>query len=143
MAKLSVTVPVRRCEFCDFDYLDKEGERIKHNAICRHLGVITPDEIRSIRRGFNLTRAEFCKITGLGEASINRWENGISMQTHAYDRYLRLLSHADIMSRLKEIVKAQAQCPASGAPVPNRFRALKVNDALKKKQQGFQLRAVA
>ena len=33
-----------------FEYLDDEAERLKHGAICRHLGVLSPDEIRHIRK---------------------------------------------------------------------------------------------
>ena len=41
---LTVRLPVRRCDQCDFDYLDEEGERLKHEAVCRHLGVLPPAE---------------------------------------------------------------------------------------------------
>ena len=36
--KLHVVVPVRRCTACEFQFLDHEAERIKHDAVCRHLG---------------------------------------------------------------------------------------------------------
>ena len=85
-------VPVRRCEDCDFEYLDDEAEQLKHEAVCRHLGVLSPDEIRHIRKGFGMTQAVFAQVTGIGVASLIRWENGLTIQTHAYDRYLRLLA---------------------------------------------------
>ena len=90
--ELTADVPVRRCDACDFDYLDDEAERLKHAAICRHLGVLSPEEIRRIRTRLDMTRTEFARITGIGEASLNRWENGLNIQTHAYDRCLRLLA---------------------------------------------------
>ena len=43
-------------------------------------------------------------MTGLGEASLNRWENGLAVQTHANDRYLRLLARPGIMQQLQELV---------------------------------------
>ena len=92
MVELTVDVPVRQCEACDFEYLDDEAERLRHGAICRHLGVLSPDEIRHIRKGLGMTRAKFAQVTGFGEASLNRWENGLTIQTHANDRYLRLLA---------------------------------------------------
>ena len=92
MVELSVHVPVYRCDACGIEYLDEESEHIKHDAICQHLGVLPPTEIRRIRDQFGMTRAEFSRLTGIGETSFNRWENGLSIQTHAYDRYLRLLS---------------------------------------------------
>ena len=39
---LPVDLPVRRCGSCSFEFLDHEGERLRHEAVCRHLGVLTP-----------------------------------------------------------------------------------------------------
>ena len=100
---LKKRVPVRRCGTCEFEYLDEEAERLKHVAICDHLGVLPPDEIRGIRDHYGMTRAEFAHVTGLGEASLNRWENGLLIQTHANDRYIRLLASPEIMSRLQDL----------------------------------------
>lgn len=38
--ELTVRVPVRRCDACDFEYLDESAERLKHDAVCNHLGVL-------------------------------------------------------------------------------------------------------
>ena len=91
-AELAARLPVRRCASCDFDYLDEEGERLKHEAVCRHLGVLTPQEIRGTRERLGLSRSALSKLTDVGEASLSRWEGGIKIQTPAYDRYLRMLS---------------------------------------------------
>ena len=90
-AELAARLPVRRCERCDFDYLDEEGERLKHEAVCRHLGVLTPQEIRGIREHLGLSRSALAKLAGVGEASLRRWEGGIGIQTPAHDRHLRLM----------------------------------------------------
>ena len=42
-------LPVRGCEPCDFMWLDDEGERIKHKAVCDHLGY-DPDEALAERK---------------------------------------------------------------------------------------------
>ena len=108
-AKLNVDVPVRHCYACEIEYLDEEGERIKHEAICRHLGVLSPNEIRRIRKKYSHTRMSFAEVTGLAEASLNRWENGLSIQTHANDRYLRLLDDPDNLRRLEAIADSNAR----------------------------------
>ena len=136
---LTADVPVRRCETCDFDYLDEEAARLKHKAICRYLGVLSPDEIRRIRKGFRMTRSEFAKVTGIGEASLNRWENGLNIQTHANDRYLRLLS---ARSENMRDIKMFASSPSSSSP-KMRFRTLKITDGLLKEQETFQLSKAA
>ena len=143
MVKLIVDVPVRRCEGCDFEYLDDEAERLKHGAVCRHLGVLSPDEIRHLRKGFGMTRAKFAQVTGIGEASLNRWENGLTIQTHAYDRYLRLLAAHPSNIRHVEIIAHHATSSQSEVSSSNRFRVLKMTPNLLKERESFHLYKVA
>lgn len=91
-SRIPVSVPVRTCPACNFQYFDHHGERLRHEAICRHLGVLSPADIRSIRRGHGMTRAAFGHATGLGEATIERLENGLVIQDHKDDRHLRLFA---------------------------------------------------
>ena len=141
--ELQVRLPMRRCGTCEFEYLDDEAERLKHIAISDHLGVLTPDEIRRIREDHGMTRAAFAHVTGLGEASLNRWENGLSIQTHANDRYLRLLARPEIMSRLQEFTAARLPETRVAGVVADRFRVVEVTDVLRKEQAAFRLRRVA
>jgi len=99
VAEIEVYLPVRRCGSCGFGFVDHEGEDIKHEAVCRHLGVLTPKEIQEIRRRFDMTRAEFASATKLSEASLHRWENGLLIQNEAYDMYLRLLREEPTVMR--------------------------------------------
>ena len=141
--ELTVSVPVLRCDPCEFEYLDETAERLKHEAVCQHLGVLSPVEIRRIREDLPMTRARFAEVTGLGEASLNRWENGLTVQTHANDRYLRLLARPGIMRLLQELVAIEISPQPAVAMVGNRFRTLEVTDALRKEQESFRLRKVA
>lgn len=99
VAEIEVYLPVRRCGSCGFGFVDHEGEDLKHEAVCRHLGVLTPKEIREIRRRFDMNRAEFAAATKLSEASLHRWENGLLIQNEAYDMYLRLLREEPMVMR--------------------------------------------
>ena len=136
---LAVRLPVRRCERCDFDYLDEEGERLKHEAVCRHLGVLSPAEVRRIRKRHGLSRKAFAKLTGIGEASLARWENGIKIQTLAYDRYLRFLAQPEGLAKLQRITGA---FPADD-PAPSKFRSIEVSEALLAQSESFRLRLAA
>ena len=146
-ADIAVLLPLRRCAQCDFEYLDHEGERVKHEALCRHLGVLTPSEIRGVRERRGLTRAEFAELTGLGVASLNRWENGTSVQSVANDRYLRLLDLPDGLSRLRAAVHSTHGSTAgralAGQTGVKRFALLVVTDDVKAQQSAFQLRKAA
>ena len=116
-AELTARVPVHSCAACEFEYLDEVGERLKHEAVCRHLGVLPPGEIRRIRKSHDMTRAQFSKVTGLGEASLNRWENGIKIQTHANDRYLRLLANPRVMRQLKHMARREKTAGPDSGPL--------------------------
>lgn len=143
VAELSVNVPVRSCASCELEFLDEPAERLRHEAVCRHLGVLTPAEVRRLRESHGMSRAGFAQVTGLGEASLNRWENGLNIQTHANDRYLRLLKHPGIMRQLQALTEPQAPPRSAIVMVGERFRALQVNSAVLKEQESFRLRIAA
>lgn len=54
--ELEVLVPVRTCSECGFEYLDDSAEEIRHEAVCRHLGVLTPHEIQQLRKAYGFSR---------------------------------------------------------------------------------------
>ncbi len=89
--ELVANVPVRTCSDCGFSFLDSAAEDICHKAVCQHLGVMTPSQIKDLRNLYGLTQAQFSEITKLGEATLSRWERGILIQNQAYDNYLYLL----------------------------------------------------
>jgi putative zinc finger/helix-turn-helix YgiT family protein len=107
-AELTVDLPVRRCGTCGFEFLDRESEKIKLEAICEHLGVLSPSGIRRVRERYGMTQAEFAEVTGLGTATLVRWENGSMNHTRAYDRYMRLLESPEVMRRLRELAQPVA-----------------------------------
>jgi putative zinc finger/helix-turn-helix YgiT family protein len=93
--ELTARIPVRRCTVCGFEFTDDEADIARHEAVCRHLAVLTPAEIQRIRDRHSLSRAEFARLTRIGEASLARWEKGLLIQNAATDSYLRLLSYID------------------------------------------------
>lgn len=54
-------------------------------------GLLSADEIRSIRERFGLTQGALAKLLRLGSTSISRWEAGRNVQTAAMDVLLRLI----------------------------------------------------
>lgn len=68
-----------------------EAARIRHEAICRRLDLMTPERIKSIRERLEMTQKQFSDLTGIGEATLSRWERGRLLQCRAYDNFLRLL----------------------------------------------------
>ena len=123
---LTATVPLRTCEACGLEYIDHEAEVARHRAVCKHLGVLEPERIRLIRHKYGLTRAAFARITGLGEATLARWERGSLIQNIANDRYLRLLEAQEVFEKLVAIQESQDMGPSRDRPV---FRVLQPSDA--------------
>ena len=54
-------------------------------------GLLSADEIRSIRERFGLTQAELARLLRLGGNTISRWEAGRNVQTAAMDMFLRMI----------------------------------------------------
>jgi putative zinc finger/helix-turn-helix YgiT family protein len=117
--QIQAELPFRVCRHCGFEYLDKVGQEAQHDAVCRHLGVMAPSQIRALRAYHNLSRAEFAELTGLGDATIARWERGDLVQNVANDRYLRLLGDENNIARLRGRRK-QGSTTDSGIAVPQK-----------------------
>jgi len=54
-------------------------------------GLLSADEIRSIRERFGLTQAELARLLRLGANTISRWEAGRNVQTASMDMLLRVI----------------------------------------------------
>ena len=142
-ADLTVELPVRRCSACGFEFLDRESERIKLEAICEHLGVLSPSGIRRIRERYGMTQAKFAEVTGLGTATLARWENGSMNHTRAYDRYVRLLGSPEVMRRLRRLAEPSTASDDKATTADRRFRARTVTEEIRRQQTIFVLRRVA
>lgn len=54
-------------------------------------GLLSADEIRSLRERFELTQAELARLLRLGANTLSRWEAGRNVQTASMDMLLRML----------------------------------------------------
>jgi putative zinc finger/helix-turn-helix YgiT family protein len=133
---ISVRIPIRHCRSCGESFADEDATLLRHEAVCRHLGVLPPRDIRDLRQRNNLSRASFAAATGIGEASLARWETGSLIQNRANDSLLYLLSFPENLTRLSERLLPAAAEPSGG----RRFPALVVTPSLTQEQHHFQLR---
>jgi putative zinc finger/helix-turn-helix YgiT family protein len=126
--ELTAEIPVRYCSNCGFEFLDQAAEELRHEAVCRYLRVMTPEEVSLTRKKYNLSRNEFSKITRIGEASLARWEAGSLIQSAAYDQYLYLLGYTENLSRLyKKRAIEQSNVPSEGPPQSQTLTSLQVH----------------
>ena len=133
-------LPVRRCTACDLEFIDHEGERLQHDAVCRHLGVLTPTEVREIRKRYGMTTAAFAETTGLGPATLGRWETGALVQNRANDFYLRLVRIPSVM-RILQHLSARGSESTRKADVSGRaFQELHLNERVLREHSTFRFR---
>lgn len=88
---LTCQISVYKCRRCGARWTDGASEDARQEAVCRHLGRLTPAEVKAVRDLYGLSQADFSRVTGLGEASLSRWETGAQVQNAACDRLLRLI----------------------------------------------------
>ena len=89
---LEATVPVWTCESCEDAYTDGDAEKLRHAAVCKHLGRLSPEEMVRLRTSRDMSQDDWASYTAIGVASIKRWETGALIQNSSTDRFLRLLS---------------------------------------------------
>lgn len=99
---LSVTVPVEVCQECGAHHNTDRGDQIRHDAICQHLGLLPPAEVKRIRIRATMSRERFAEVSGIGSASLARWESGQLIQSKSQDNLLRLLESSTNLQFLQE-----------------------------------------
>ena len=89
-ALLKATITVHSCADCSFEFTGEGSDDIMHEAVCHHLGLLTPREIRGVRG--NMSKTEFSHLTGIDEESIRKLERGFMLPNIVKDNFLYLLS---------------------------------------------------
>lgn len=137
---LSAIVQVHSCQDCQFEFTDEFADQAKHDAICQHLEVMPPKQVALIREQYKLSRAEFARVTRIGEASINRWEKALLIQNAAMDQYLYLLLFPENFERIRQRNEHSSRSlfPESEQQ-PSQFRSLKITPKLRRRAEAFKL----
>jgi putative zinc finger/helix-turn-helix YgiT family protein len=108
---ITILAPIRICDVCGDEILDKELDSITLNRFYdeyRKLeNLLSPSEIKTIRLKYNLSQTSFAKFLGFGEKTITRYENG-AIQDVCHDNLIRLMNSLDSFALLwderKELV---------------------------------------
>ncbi|MGO8758095.1 MAG: hypothetical protein ACLQG3_08225 [Terracidiphilus sp.] len=116
--ELCAEMLVYTCEECDLQFAGAEAEDARQEAICRHLGVLTPAEIVAIRNRTGMTRNQFAECTRIGIASLKRWESGVIVQNAANDGLIYLMKFSENVDRLRarDCSRPLQIPPPSGVP---------------------------
>ena len=129
-ALLKATITVHSCADCSFEFTGEGADEIRHDTVCRHLGFFTPAEVCKIRKDMSMSKVEFAEVSGIGEASLGRWERGRLLQSHAMDNLLYLLS---LPGNLEALKRRHSQIESS--PVFPHIGI--ITEELRKEQESF------
>ncbi len=85
-----------RCSACGEEYLSLDAaEALQREAVRRSKaarGLMSPEEIRTLRHSLSLSQAAFEKLLGVGPKTVVRWEKGTVFQSATADRLMRLIA---------------------------------------------------
>src|SRR5947209_3663186 len=119
-------VPVLTCPACGEVLYGPEAAAVRHQAICRALGLLPPAQIKAIRERLGPDQEDFARLTGIGVATLSRWERGRLLQTRALDRYLRLVDALPQAARfLKDLQKPVPESATFSLPPEKQDEARK------------------
>lgn len=99
--ELEVELPVWTCQVCAGQFLDYRAEQIKTEAICRHLRLLSPAQVRKTRQNCSMSLSEFAEVTGISPKTLAKWEAGDLIQSRSDDHLVRLLRDNSNMAALK------------------------------------------
>ena len=100
--------------------------------------LLAPKQVRKIRLSYKMSRKEFAKNFGFGEATLERWENGRNLQNRAMDNYLRFLENRSLGAFLMN--QASDAVPSQQNVVDFQFPRLSDIEVVIEREQKFCLR---
>jgi putative zinc finger/helix-turn-helix YgiT family protein len=77
---IKVVTPVLSCPECGLEFFDEEltgaALRKAYDEYRKRRNIPVPEEIKTIRRVYDLSQRGFAKMLGWGYVTVNRYENG-------------------------------------------------------------------
>ena len=83
------------CPGCGEYAIEAKGAKIlAHEIVCEYAkmkGLLTPDQVASVRKKTGLNQSDFQKMIGVTGVTVSRWETGKSQQSKLADNFLRII----------------------------------------------------
>jgi len=83
-----IEIPI--CQNCGDKRFTLEVDDQINAALCAHLGLLTPEQIRAEIDRLGLSQKHVAERLGIAEATLSRWVNKQVIQSRAMDNYLRV-----------------------------------------------------
>ncbi len=97
---MQIDLPVQVCEACGaMEQADVDPAELAFAQYRRRNGLLTPEEIKSVRERYKLSQKSLAALLGMSEATINRYEGG-GLQDEAHDQAIRSCASTEGMRDL-------------------------------------------
>ena len=87
-----------QCDSCDNYMVDPDAANElaskQLDQVFKAKGLLSPTEIKSIRKSLGFTQTEFEKALGVTSPTCSRWEHGVMLQSKQADMLMRLMACA-------------------------------------------------
>ena len=87
---LVTDMPEWHCAACDLSVTDEEGDEPLQAALRKHIGLLTPQQIKAGIKELGITQEKFAERIRCAPESISRWLNGAVLQSRVYDCLMRI-----------------------------------------------------
>lgn len=86
-------MPEWHCAVCDIAVTDGESDPFLQAALRKHVGLLTPEQIRAGLKALKISQDTFAERIGCAAESVSRWLNSAVLQSRTYDRFMRIYFH--------------------------------------------------
>lgn len=83
-------VPEWHCRDCDVSVVDEESDFVLQDALRKHIGLLSPNQIRAGLKKLKISQDKFAEQLGCAAETVSRWLNGAVLQSRTYDRFMRV-----------------------------------------------------
>lgn len=110
---LKVKVPAWRDPKDGGVYLDTEATAILDKVKARHMGLLTPEQIKTLRQRLGLTQQQISELLQIGEKTWTRWETGRERPSRVINVILFALNDGKIdLAYLRSVARRRADMAA-------------------------------
>lgn len=113
------------------EFLTQSSRKLIEEIRARHMGLMTGEDIKAMRKRLNLTQSGLTKLLQCGEKMVSHWENGHGFPTGISNTLLRLLDEGFLAPASLEAVQGpraatrwieQVQARATQRKTPLQYR---------------------
>ncbi len=137
-------VPVERCDSCGMIASGPAAAKVRHEAVCRAAGLLTPSEIKALREKFGWSQQHLADLTDFGIATISRWERGRLLQNRSNNKVLQAIRDCAPFRDYLEGLLASKSGRHEPGPGANRLRGrfrLQDTDQQRRRAELFEMAA--